>query len=157
MSIIAESDITLLIQNSKKFRISNKEFLITGGAGFLGSWLCEILLAKNAKVYCVDNLSSGRAENIKHLRTNKSFIFKKIDITKKSLNLKPDYIFHLASRPSPDDYLKNPLKTINVNTDGTKQILELARRADSKLLFTSTSEVYGEATVFPTPESYLEM
>ena len=154
MSNIIESDIDFLIQNSKKFRISNKEFLITGGAGFLGSWLCEILLAKNAKVYCIDNLSSGRAENIKYLRKNKSFIFKKIDITKKSLNLKPDYIFHLASRPSPDDYLKNPIKTINVNTDGTKKILELARKADSKLLFTSTSEVYGESTVFPTPESY---
>ena len=154
MSIIAESDIALLIQNSQKFRISNKEFLITGGAGFLGSWLCEILLAKNAKVYCVDNLSSGRAENIKHLRTNKSFIFKKIDITKKSLNLKPDYIFHLASRPSPDDYLNNAIQTIDVNTEGTRKILELTRKTDAKLLFTSTSEVYGEATVFPTPESY---
>ena len=129
MSNIIESDIDFLIQNSKKFRISNKEFLITGGAGFLGSWLCEILLAKNAKVYCIDNLSSGRAENIKYLRKNKSFIFKKIDITKKSLNLKPDYIFHLASRPSPDDYLKNPIKTINVNTDGTKKNIRISKKS----------------------------
>ena len=81
MSKIVESDIESFVSSGKKFHISNKEFLITGGAGFLGSWLCEILLAKNAKVYCIDNLSSGRAENIRHLRTNKSFIFKKIDIT----------------------------------------------------------------------------
>lgn len=154
MSDIIESDLSYLIQHNKKFRVSNKKFLITGGAGFLGSWLCEILLAKNAKVYCIDNLSSGRTENVKHLFKNKSFVFKKINITKQSLNIKPDYIFHLASRPSPDDYLKNPIQTIDVNTEGTRKILELARKSNSKLLFSSTSEVYGEAILFPTPENY---
>ncbi|NSL74076.1 MAG: GDP-mannose 4,6-dehydratase [Thaumarchaeota archaeon] len=134
--------------------MSDKQFLITGGAGFLGSWLCDLLIAKNARVYCIDNLSSGRAENIKHLLKNKSFVFKKHDITKNTLNVKPDYIFHLASRPSPDDYLNNAIQTIDVNTEGTKKILELTRKTDAKLLFTSTSEVYGEATVFPTPENY---
>tara|TARA_B100001750_G_scaffold4178_1_gene3318 strand:+ start:885 stop:1892 length:1008 start_codon:yes stop_codon:yes gene_type:complete len=151
---LIDSDIATLLSDNKKFRISGKKFLITGGAGFLGSWLCDILIAKNAKVYCLDNLSSGRAENIKHLLNNKSFVFKKQDITKTPINLKPDYIFHLASRPSPDDYLNNELKTIDVNTEGTRKILELTRKTDAKLLFTSTSEVYGEASVFPTPETY---
>ncbi len=154
MSDIINSDIATLLSDNKKFRISDKQFLITGGAGFLGSWLCDLLIAKNARVYCIDNLSSGRAENIKHLLKNKSFVFKKHDITKNTLNVKPDYIFHLASRPSPDDYLNNAIQTIDVNTEGTKKILELTRKTDAKLLFTSTSEVYGEATVFPTPENY---
>ena len=154
MSDIINSDIATLLSDNKKFRISDKHFLITGGAGFLGSWLCDLLIAKNARVYCIDNLSSGRAENIKHLLKNKSFVFKKHDITKNTLNVKPDYIFHLASRPSPDDYLNNAIQTIDVNTEGTKKILELTRKTDAKLLFTSTSEVYGEATVFPTPENY---
>ena len=74
-----DSDIATLLSDNKKFRISGKKFLITGGAGFLGSWLCDILIAKNADVYCIDNLSSGRAENIKHLLSNKSFVFKKHD------------------------------------------------------------------------------
>ena len=67
MSDIINSDIATLLSDNKKFRISDKQFLITGGAGFLGSWLCDLLIAKNARVYCIDNLSSGRAENIKHL------------------------------------------------------------------------------------------
>lgn len=154
MNTVPDSDIATLLSDNKKFRISGKKFLITGGAGFLGSWLCDILIAKNADVYCIDNLSSGRAENIKHLLSNKSFVFKKHDITKTSINIKPDYIFHLASRPSPDDYLNNEIQTIDVNIKGTRKILELTRKTDAKLLFTSTSEVYGEATVFPTPETY---
>ncbi|MFL2932728.1 MAG: NAD-dependent epimerase/dehydratase family protein [Nitrososphaerales archaeon] len=154
MNTIIDSDIESLLSDNKKFRISGKQFLVTGGAGFLGSWLCDILVAKNAKVYCIDNLSSGRAANIKHLLPNKSFVFKKHDITKTPINLKPDYIFHLASRPSPDDYLNNEIQTIDTNTEGTRKILELTRKTGAKLLFTSTSEVYGEATVFPTPETY---
>jgi len=154
LNTVPDSDIATLLSDNKKFRISGKKFLITGGAGFLGSWLCDILIAKNADVYCIDNLSSGRAENIKHLLSNKSFVFKKHDITKTSINIKPDYIFHLASRPSPDDYLNNEIQTIDVNIKGTRKILELTRKTDAKLLFTSTSEVYGEATVFPTPETY---
>ena len=74
MSDIINSDIATLLSDNKKFRISDKQFLITGGAGFLGSWLCDLLIAKNARVYCIDNLSSGRAENIKHLLKNKSFV-----------------------------------------------------------------------------------
>ena len=117
MNDLIDSDIATLLSDNKKFRISGKKFLITGGAGFLGSWLCDILIAKNAKVYCLDNLSSGRAENIKHLLNNKSFVFKKQDITKTPINLKPDYIFHLASRPSPDDYLNNEIQTIDTNVE----------------------------------------
>jgi|TARA_B100001750_G_C15521176_1_gene611717 UDP-glucuronate decarboxylase len=154
ISTILTSDIKKLIDANKKPRLANKIFLITGGAGFIGSWLCEVLVSLNANVYCIDNLSSGKATNINHLKKFDNFTFKKIDIVKKTLNIKPDYILHLASRPSPDDYIRHPIESIIVNTEGTKKLLELARKTDSKLLFTSTSEVYGEANLFPTPETY---
>ncbi|MBM3898025.1 MAG: SDR family oxidoreductase [Thaumarchaeota archaeon] len=129
--------------------------LITGGAGFLGSWLCDAFVHKS-KVTCYDNLATGKVENIEHQKGNKNFEYKRIDVSTRDwyANGKFDLILHLASRPSPDDYQKHPVDTLAVSTNGMIGALELARRNDAKLLFASTSEVYGDPKVVPTPETY---
>ena len=134
---------------------SSKSVLITGGAGFLGSWMCEYMLDNNAKVFCLDDLSTGLIDNIKGIKNRKNFIFLKKDVTKNfKINEKIDYIFHMASRPGPEDYIQYPLKTLDANSIGTNKVLELARKNDSILLFASTSEVYGDAKIIPTSENY---
>jgi UDP-glucuronate decarboxylase len=130
-------------------------FLVTGGAGFLGTWLCSFLVSKGADVLCLDNLSSGLRENVSHLEKNPRFSFILHDISEPiHITQNIDYVLHLASRASPLEFDKFPLEIIRANTLGTIHALDIATEHGARLLYTSTSEVYGNAGVFPTPESY---
>jgi dTDP-glucose 4,6-dehydratase len=130
--------------------------LITGGAGFIGSHLCDRLIAQGHKVICVDNLITGRMENITHLLNNPNFKFIRQDVTT-FLDIKEDidYILHFASPASPVDYLKYPIQTLKVGSLGTHNTLGLAKAKGAKFLLASTSEVYGDPLVNPQPEAYL--
>ncbi|MFH8385264.1 UDP-glucuronic acid decarboxylase family protein [Kitasatospora sp. NPDC018058] len=129
--------------------------MVTGGAGFLGSHLCERLLAGGDEVVCVDDFSTGRAENIAHLLDLPGFRFQLQDVTQGLDVPGPvDAVYHLASPASPADYLRLPLETLLVGSYGTRNALELARRSGAGFLLTSTSEVYGSPQVHPQPESY---
>lgn len=129
--------------------------LITGGAGFIGSHLCEKLLDEGFKVICLDNLITGRVLNIKHLLCNKKFIFIKQDVSV-AITIKANiaYVLHFASCASPDDYLKYPIQTLGAGAFGTRNALELAYAKKAKFLLASTSEVYGDPLLHPQPESY---
>ena len=133
-----------------------KRTLVTGAAGFLGSWLTDLLILAKAEVTAIDNFSTGLLENINHLHKNPNFKLIKNDITKILLSDLEEYdiIFHLASRPSPDDYQQNPVNTLLTCAKGTEIMLEQARKYDSKIITTSTSEVYGDPQIIPTPETY---
>lgn len=129
--------------------------LVTGGSGFIGSHLCAALLAQGHRVTCVDNLSTGSARNVESLLSHRDFILLQHDVVQPlPYEVAPDIIFHLASPASVPDYLARPLETLAVNSDGTRAMLELARRHHSKFLFTSTSEIYGDPLVHPQPETY---
>ena len=129
--------------------------LVSGGAGFIGSHLCDALIERGNKVVCIDNLITGKKRNIEHLIKNKNFKFVKADICK-PLKLKErfDEIFNLASIASPIHYQNWPIETLMVGSIGTKNILDLAVKNKAKFLHTSTSEVYGDPLVHPQPESY---
>lgn len=129
--------------------------LIAGGAGFLGSHLCDFFISKNHKVIAVDNLITGKKDNIKHLLKNKKFKFIKADISEKiTIPGKIGAVLNFASPASPKDYLKYPLETLKTGSLGTLNLLELARLKKTKFLFASTSEVYGDPLVNPQPEEY---
>ena len=129
--------------------------LITGGAGFIGSHLCDRLLAEGHRVACVDNLLTGAEANLDGARRQPSFRFLQHDITAPLAWSEPlDFVLHLASPASPVDYLKHPLETLAVGSAGTWNALELARAAGAKFLLASTSEVYGDPQVHPQPETY---
>lgn len=149
--------------------------LITGGAGFLGSHLCDRLIAEGHQVICVDNLLTGRKENIAHLLGSENFTFIQHDVTE-PLDLESlipntqdptpntqhpapntqdlNYILHFACPASPKDYLKHPIETMKVEAFGTYNMLELARKNSAVFLLASTSEVYGDPEVNPQPEDY---
>jgi len=131
-----------------------KKVLITGGAGFIGSWLCDILVSCGAQVIVVDDFSTGRRSNINHLVNSDKFELIEGDACKFKTESKFEYIFHLAAHASPDEYQTKPIETLEASSFGTANIAELARKSDATLLFASTSEVYGDAEVVPTPESY---
>lgn len=129
---------------------------ITGGAGFLGSWLCDILIYQGAKVICIDNFSSGSKKNIEHLIGNENFRFIKHDISR-SFSLKNiDMLFHFASRASPLEFGEYAVEIWKANTIGTLNALEVARQNKARFIFASTSEVYGNPpdSEIPTKESY---
>jgi dTDP-glucose 4,6-dehydratase len=129
--------------------------VITGGAGFLGSHLCDKLLKENFKVICVDNLSTGSTDNISHLSGNDNFSFIKHDITNYIfIPDRVDYILHFASPASPIDYLKLPIQTLKVGSLGTHKALGLAKEKKATFLLASTSEVYGDPTIHPQSEDY---
>ncbi len=135
--------------------LKNKRVLVTGGAGFLGSHLCERLLSLGANVLCVDNFLTGKAENIAHLKNHNRFHFIKHDVTKDFYTDKPLYsILHFASPASPRDYLEFPIQTLKVGALGTHKMLGLAKHKNARFLLASTSEVYGDPLVHPQPESY---
>ena len=128
--------------------------LVTGGAGFLGSHLCDELLAREHRVICVDNLETGTLENIAHIRDPR-FVALNRDITEPYHVEEPvDLVFHLASPASPIDYLRLPLHTLKVGSRGTHHTLGLAKAHRARFLLASTSEVYGDPQVHPQQESY---
>ena len=142
--------------------------LIAGGAGFIGSHLCDRLIAEGHSVICVDNLLTGSKENITHLLNEANFTFVQYDVTKPieldaliseaqhpSPNTQDlDYVLHLASPASPVDYLQHPIETMRAGAEGTYHLLELARAKGAVFLLASTSEVYGDPEVNPQPEDY---
>ena len=132
-----------------------KIILITGGAGFLGSHLCDQFIEKDFKVICMDNLITGSTKNIAHLSKNKDFEFIEQNVTQYIRVKGPvDYILHFASPASPDDYLKYPIPTLKVGSLGTHNTLGVAKAKKSIYLLASTSEVYGDPLVHPQKESY---
>jgi len=132
-----------------------KVAVVTGGAGFLGSHLCDKLLENNLKVICIDNLLTGNINNISHLFENSDFKFIKHDVTDYiHLSDNVDYILHFASPASPIDYLKLPIQTLKVGSLGTHKALGLAREKNARFLLASTSEVYGDPTIHPQKEDY---
>lgn len=133
-----------------------KTAIVTGGAGFIGSWLCEFLLEKGFFVFCIDNLITGTENNIKYL-FSKKFEFINYDITEplKISNIgNIDFIFHLACIASPDNYEIFPIETLLTGSIGTKNILEIAAEKESTFILASSSEIYGDPSKIPTPESY---
>ncbi len=135
--------------------MSNKKVLITGGAGFLGSHLCDRFINNGYDVICMDNLLTGSASNIEHLFGNPSFQFIEHDVTNYIYvkgNL--DMILHFASPASPIDYLEMPIQTLKVGSLGTHKALGLAKEKNARFLLASTSEVYGDPQIHPQPESY---
>ena len=132
-----------------------KTILITGGAGFIGSHLCEFLLNKGYKVIAMDNLITGDIKNIEHLRSNSNFLYIHHDVSKHIVvNEDIGYVLHFASPASPIDYQKIPIQTLKVGSLGTHNTLGLALAKKSKYLLASTSEVYGDPLVNPQPENY---
>ena len=131
------------------------KILITGGAGFLGSHLCEVLIRGNHEVICIDNLLTGRFENIAHLRKSPSFHFTEADVCDYQYQDGPvDAVLHFASPASPQDYFIYPLHTLKVGSLGTYRVLELAKVEKARFLLASTSEVYGDPLVNPQDEAY---
>ncbi len=128
--------------------------LVTGGAGFLGSHLCDALLAEGHSVIAVDNLLTGRADNLQHLTNEPRFTLEQHDICKPFDFGSVDYVFHFASLASPVDYMRHGLETLAVGSAGTCNSLDLARKYNAKFLLSSTSECYGNPTVHPQPETY---
>ena len=132
-----------------------KTILIAGGCGFIGSNLCNYLLNKNNKIICVDNLFSGKMENIKSCIDNDNFTFINHNIIEPiHIDSEVNEIYHLACPASPPVYQKDPIYTLKTNFIGTMNLLELARIKSSKILLASTSEIYGEPEISPQPETY---
>jgi dTDP-glucose 4,6-dehydratase len=129
--------------------------VVSGGAGFLGSHLCDYLLEKGHRVICVDNLDTGSLQNIEHLHNSDQFLFVNHDVTAPFfIDERIDFVFHLASPASPIDYLRLPLHTLKVGSYGTHNMLGLAKFKRARFLIASTSEVYGDPQVHPQPETY---
>jgi len=128
--------------------------VVTGGAGFLGSHLCEYLLGQGYRVICVDNLETSTLENIAHLRDDE-FVFRNHDVIEHlEIDEPVDFIYHLAALPSPIDYMRQPLLSLKTGSYGTHNALGLAKFKRARFLLASTSEVYGDPEVHPQPESY---
>ncbi len=135
--------------------MNKKVAVITGGAGFLGSHLCDRLLKEGLKVVCIDNLLTGSLDNISHLFQNENFVFYKHDVTNFiHVPGNVDYILHFASPASPIDYLQLPIQTLKVGSLGTHKVLGMAKDKNARILIASTSEVYGDPAVHPQKEDY---
>jgi dTDP-glucose 4,6-dehydratase len=129
--------------------------LVTGGAGFIGSHLCDYLVARGHGLICVDNLDTGSLQNIEHIAHRDDFVFVNHDLTQPLfLEDEVDYVFHLASPASPIDYMRLPLQTLKVGSYGTHHMLGFAKFKRARFLLASTSEVYGDPQVNPQPEAY---
>lgn len=130
-------------------------FVVSGGAGFIGSHLCDCLIGANHRVVCIDNLITGHAENIEHLFEHAGFEFLEQDVCQPvEVPGHVDRVFHLASLASPVDYLNHPIETLDSGSIGTRNMLELARHHRARFLVTSTSECYGDPLEHPQSESY---
>jgi dTDP-glucose 4,6-dehydratase len=132
-----------------------RRVVVTGGAGFLGSHLCDLLLARGDEVVCVDNLVTGSRENLARALEDARFTFIEGDVSRGiDVDGRVDAIAHLASAASPPEYLALPLETLAVGSRGSEAVLELAQRWDARVVLASTSEVYGDPLVHPQPETY---
>jgi UDP-glucuronate decarboxylase len=153
---IISSDLALVKKRIDAEAFHSQRILITGGAGFIGSWVSDVLASSQAAVQCVDNLSTGLKVNIEHLlhAPNVKFTFRKLDVAETMLRRgKYDLVLHLGSRASPEEYQQHPIETLAANSLGTKNLLEFARMNDAVFLYASTSEVYGSTKIIPTPET----
>ncbi len=129
--------------------------VVTGGAGFLGSHLCEHLLNSGWEVVCIDNEATGTERNLQHLRSQQAFRFVRGDVSEQlSCDGAVDYVLHFASPASPPDYLRLPIETLRVGSYGTYNALSLAQQKRAKFLLASTSECYGDPEISPQPEAY---
>ena len=152
---IIKNDISIILGKLDPNIFEEKGVLVTGGAGFLGSWLCDTLVLCGSKVYCVDNFSTGLQSNIDHLLGLKNFHLIRTEVEEINADLgKFDLVMHFASRASPIDYQNHPVQTLTANSIGTMKTLELARISNATFLYASSSEVYGNAGTIPTPEHY---
>jgi UDP-glucuronate decarboxylase len=133
--------------------ISTKRILVTGGAGFLGSHLCERLVSDGAEVICLDNFFTGARDNVAHLLGNPRFELVRHDI-EQPLTMEVDEIYHLACPASPIHYQRNPVRTIRTAVQGTLNLLDVARESNARILIASTSEVYGDPSEHPQTEAY---
>ncbi len=152
-------DIIEICNNLKKdgLTLEDRTVLITGGAGFLGSWTCETLLSQGANVICLDNFASGLKTNVSHLEKDENFLFIQHDIsTPIKIDKKLDLVMHMASRASPFEFEKFPIQILKANTLGIWVALGIAKKHDARFFYTSTSEVYGDPDqkFVPTPETY---
>ncbi|MCL4545690.1 MAG: SDR family oxidoreductase [Chloroflexi bacterium] len=127
--------------------------LVAGGAGFVGSHLCDALIERGFEVICVDNLMTGHRQNVAHLMSHPHFEFLKHDVCK-PLDLEADWVFQLASPASPPQYQRHPVETLMVNAVGTQSLLDVATRSKGRFLLASTSEIYGDPEVHPQVETY---
>ena len=134
--------------------MTTRRALVTGGAGFLGSHLCDGLLADGYRVLAADNLLTGRLTNIAHLKNDSRFEFMEKDVCEPADYGQLDYVFHFASPASPFDYAEHGIATLRVGSYGTFEALETARRSNAKFMMASTSECYGDPAVHPQPETY---
>ena len=150
---IISKDLETIKSVVKQDAFEEKKVLVTGGAGFIGSWLCDVLFEFGADVTALDDFSTGRMKNIEHLK-KKSFKLVKSDVCKYQSAEKFDFILHMAGHASPDEYQAHPIETLQTSSLGTFAMAELARKTDATLLFASTSETYGDTEVIPTPETY---
>lgn len=156
---VIERDLKYLTQHfhDEKIEYAEKTVLVTGGAGFLGSWICDVLVRLGSKVICLDNFSSGRPENIEHLKPLTNFRLIKHDISQPIfLNEKSDIVLHLASRASPLEFSSFSIQILKTNTIGTWISLGIAKKQGAMFLLASSSEVYGDPdpSHIPTPETY---
>jgi len=151
---IVLEDVERIVNEMHGIFPEGKDILVTGGAGFIGSYLCDVLVELGANVTCLDDFSTGLTANIDHLLGKSNFRLVKGDVSNFDGAKKYDYVLHFASRASPEEYQLNPIKTLLANSLGSYRMLELARKCDSKILFASSSEVYGDSAVVPTPETY---
>jgi UDP-glucuronate decarboxylase len=155
MTFDPHEELSVIQKNLGDISFEDTRILVTGGAGFLGSWMCETLLLSGAAVTCIDNFASGQMSNIQPLMDNERFRFIEHDISVPiALDTPYDYIFHMASRASPFEFEHFPIQILKANTMGVLVALGIAKKHGANLLFTSTSEVYGNPDIVPTPESY---
>lgn len=155
MTFDPSEELHAIRKNLGGISFEDQHVLVTGGAGFLGSWTCDTLIADGAYVTCIDNFSSGQKENIRHLTGHERFQLIEHDISVPiPVDTKPDLVLHMASRASPFEFDQHPIEILKANTLGVLVALGIARKHRARILFTSTSEVYGNPDIVPTPETY---
>jgi UDP-glucuronate decarboxylase len=156
---VVEEDVDSLVRslNEQGISFEGQSVLVTGGAGFLGSWICDVLVKQGTRVICVDNFSSGRRENIRHLMELENFKLVEQDISQPIFfDEKIDVVTHLASRASPFEFARSPIQILKANTLGTWVTLGIAKEHKARLVYASSSEVYGDPDPkhVPTSETY---